>query len=455
MRSSIIILLLILVISNKSYGTIKEDVAKTIVRVQSGNKFSTGFFWKNGSTILTTLHSLSNIDDIKVYIPKIGSWKKAQLYRVYKAGDLISVTISGYSSEYYLSERYYSRPSVDTRCFTIGYNSGSAAYIDRDFSVGLLQGNTLDDLLPSSAKPEIKSIGFPSIYTQIVYLKGNLLHGFSGSPIVDFQGKLIGIADGGLENGAAGISWCINSTHISSLEISNESAPILNQSKINSLFASEEYESKDDKDEDLIIEINDFSFKKVKTRTFAELDHTGNYSTYREMGLNQLIGLFQQRGIPYNDFSYDIYVEQTTGATIIIPSGLALNESGDFLTASSQNDDFKIYIRLENSFNIQQASINFEKGIMNETNTYNWIQDLSLSYLFPLTRPDNVIINRKAFSTTNFTKYGFEVLAAKNIAFMGLFVSIENQLNPSTLMFNNINEVAKYNLAVQLTTFTN
>lgn len=447
-------LLFLVAVQTPSFATIKEEVAKTIVRVHSGSKYSTGFFWRDGNTVLTTLHSLSSLNGIEVFVPSIGDWRQATLQKVYLEGDLISLQIGNYTSPNYLSSRYTDVPVVDTRSFTIGYNSGSVKYIDRDFTVGLLEGNTLSDLLPASARHEILNLRFPSLTTQIVYLKGNLLHGFSGSPIVDLQGKLIGIADGGLENGAAGISWCINASHISNLENSNEDPPVLNQSAINTLFASEEYESKDD-DGNNTIDINDFRFIKTKTRTFAQLNRTGNYTTFREMGLDQLLGFFTSNGIAYDNFTYDIYVEEKTGATLVIPSDLELTKEGDFLTTQSADGKYKTYIILETTFNVQQTSLDFGNQLMAQMNTFNWVQDPRLSFLAPLIRPDQVVINRKAFYTNDFRNYGFQVLAGKQNIFFGIFTRVMDGLNPANMFFYNPSEVAKYNLAAQLTTFTN
>jgi hypothetical protein len=99
------------------------------------------------------------------------------------------------------------------------------------------------------------------------------LHGFSGAPIVDFSGKLIGVADGGLENGAADISWCIHSIHIPLLETSTEPFPHINTSQINNLFAIEQYE--DNQGIDNHVTLDRFKFKLTKTRSYSQLDFTG------------------------------------------------------------------------------------------------------------------------------------------------------------------------------------
>lgn len=429
----------------QSFASIKDEVAKTIVRVRSGSKYSTGFFWKDGTTVLTTLHSLSSLANIEVYIPSIASWKPAKLKKVYKNGDLISLQVSEYTSVKYIIDRYFSKPSVDAKVFTLGYNSGSTSYIDRDFSVGLSQGSTLDDLLPASSKQEIKNLGFPSIHTEITYLKGNLLHGFSGAPIVDMQGKLIGIADGGLENGAAGISWCINATHIATLESSMESPPALNQSKINTLFASEDYESKED-DDNFYIKLDEFKFKKIKTRTFAQMDLTGKYSSVDALGLTQL--LYNLSMFNYPSFEYDIYLEETSGATIVIPSGDILEIEDGMIVSGTEK--VKYYLSLVRAMNVQESSLVYEGAIMPYYYT-NWMADPMWSYPYPYPGPNNSFVRRRAYFGNNNRNYLFEALAGNSRYFLGVAAKRDNFLMTQL----DYSEWAKYAIAIQLTSFTN
>jgi hypothetical protein len=440
----LISLILILFVCQSTIGQIKKEIAKTIVRVRSGNKYSTGFFWKDGRTILTTLHSLSSFNDIEVYIPEINNWKKATANKVFKSNDLISLLVSGYTSSNYISQRYNSAPAIDTRVFAIGYNSGNASYIDRDFQVGLLQGNTLNDLLPPSSKQEIRSLGFPSLSTQIIYLKGNLLHGFSGAPVVDMQGLLVGIADGGLENGAAAISWCITSAHISTLENSNESLPHLNQSRINILFAAEEYENKEGNEN--VIEIEGHRFRKMKTRSFSQLDITGKYSSMDALGLTQLLNNFSIYN--YSSFRYDIYLDETSGSTIVLPEGNELSSENGLITSGTEK--IKFYISIVRTYNIQQSSLSFEAAIMPNYYTF-WAADPIWSYAFPYPGPNNSFVRRRAYYGNNGRYYLFEALAGNDKYFLGVAAKRDNVL----MSPYDIEEWAKSAIAIQLTTFTN
>jgi hypothetical protein len=429
-----------------SYCAIKDEITKTIVRVQSGNKVSTGFFWRDGKTVVTTLHSLESTNNIEIWVPKIHSWKDATLIKTFRDADLILLRISNYASNEYISEQYKSKPQTDLRCFTIGYYQGNPNYIDRDFTVGLFEGNTLSDFLPGPLRPEIEALGFPSLSAEIVYLKGNLLHGFSGAPILDFEGKLIGIADGGLENGAASISWCISAIYISNLENSVENVPELNSKRINTLFASEECTNKDS-DHDYFV-LDHYKFIKIKTRTFDQLDLTGKYSIADNLGLNQLVSGFSNF-FNVKSFTYDIYIEEISGATIALPSGLVLTNEDGMLVCGTEK--IKLYLTLVETNDIQQSSYNFEASLM-PNNATSWISDPNWSYPYPYPGPNNSLIRRKAYFGNFYTNYLFDALACKGHYFLGVAAMKNNQLIVSQ---DDLQEWAQFAIGIQLSSFSN
>jgi hypothetical protein len=428
-----------------SLAQVNDQIVKSIVRVHSGSKYSTGFFWKNGSTIVTSLHAISNSNNIEICLSGTTTWKPVSLKKVHKLSDLVLLNVSGYISPNFLTERYFTTPSFQTKCFTIGYNSGSPNYISREFYVGLSEKNTLKSILPNTLWNEVNSWGFLSLSTEVVYIEGQLLHGFSGAPVVDLQGKLIGVADGGLENGAAGISWCINSKYLASIENSNDDLEILNQTAINNLFASEEYENNENASE--YVQLNEFKFKKIKTRTFAQLDMTGKYSSMDGLGLKQL--LYNFSAYNYSSFRYDIYLEENSGATIVIPAGDVLEtEDGQIVSGSEK---IKLYLYLTNSTDIQNSSLLFEGNIMPNYNI-SWLADQVWSYQYPYQGPNGSYVRRRAYYGNLGRNYLFEALAAKDKYFLGAAAKRDNLFFMTT---NDYEAWAKYAIAIQLTSFTN
>jgi len=67
-------------------------------------------------------------------------------------------------------------------------------------------------------------IGFPALDLHILYLEGSLLPGYSGSPVFDPNGRLVGVGDGVLEKGASYMSWIIPAKYLAELESSTSSS---------------------------------------------------------------------------------------------------------------------------------------------------------------------------------------------------------------------------------------
>ena len=449
MRIILFVLITLLSLSNAHSG-IKEEVSKTIVRVKSGNKFSTGFFFESGKQIIATLHSIGNPNQIEVYLPSQKSWCNVQLSRISKKSDLVLLSLKNCESDHYLKTENIAKTTIDSKVFTVGYYGSNDKYQDRDFTVGLIEGKRLKDLLEASAEQEIRSLGFPSLDTEIVYLKGQLLHGFSGSPIVDLNGKIIGVADGGLENGAAGISWCITSSALKELIYATDTFPVNSLQKVNTLFA-EEIAASDAKS----ISNEQFTFQLIKSRTFDELNATGNYTEYPEMGMYQVLQALDQEGIVYNNFSFDIYLEATTGATIALPKGMELKQEDGLFYATTYDNQIVILIALYETYDVQQMSLEFENMLQAATGVYSWQLDSRMSFLIPYYRPDNVVINRKAFFNYQPNRYLLEALAAKDYTFFGVAMIFKEAFDFNSYEFIDDNLAAQYILAQQLTTFTN
>ena len=68
---------------------------------------------------------------------------------------------------------------------------------------------TLDKLIPPDVAGAFDARKSPSNQIKVVDIEGNLVPGDSGAPVLDARNQVVGIVDGGLLGGAAGISWAI------------------------------------------------------------------------------------------------------------------------------------------------------------------------------------------------------------------------------------------------------
>lgn len=67
----------------------------------------------------------------------------------------------------------------------------------------------LKNLLPPTALEAIRKRQSPNYLINVLNLQGNLLPGHSGAPILDSTSRVLAVANGGLKEGLAGISWAI------------------------------------------------------------------------------------------------------------------------------------------------------------------------------------------------------------------------------------------------------
>lgn len=67
----------------------------------------------------------------------------------------------------------------------------------------------LKDLLTPEPLSILKERRSPNHRIKVLNLQGNVLPGHSGAPILDAQGRVVAVANGGLKEGFAGISWAV------------------------------------------------------------------------------------------------------------------------------------------------------------------------------------------------------------------------------------------------------
>ncbi len=87
----------------------------------------------------------------------------------------------------------------------------------RDHSLRVLREQLvpLFSLLPNNSKQDAEfrkqmtDRNSPSVDEKVINLEGDLAPGFSGAPLINSAGEVVGVADGGLNNGQNGICWAI------------------------------------------------------------------------------------------------------------------------------------------------------------------------------------------------------------------------------------------------------
>lgn len=429
--------------SQNDLPVVFEKVSKSIVKVKNrstGNSAS-GFIWNNSNRIVTALHVVDRGTNIQVYYEGAGVSRSAKVEKVFKDADLVLLVVNNPPALPPLKVVTRS-PDINEEVFALGFpvNVSSINSISLKSRYG---GRTLRDIVPNKVLREIEENGYPSIDFEIGNFEGNLVPGVSGAPIVDKQGNLIAIADGGLENGAIGISWGIPAKNLASL-LNSLDNNLPGSSGITQLFGAEL-----DLDLGEHIKYDNVELIKVRTRTFLQIANSAD----DQLGLMQLSTVL---GFDQPNFKYDIYQDFQSGAIVVIPHNSTIERYGDKWLITKNNSRFEMHLQIKKGLSFQEVnylSQLFEQSITPSSQTYQWQIDQQFSYAFPQSRFDGLVVNRKAAIGMKYDedywqwfsdRYLYETLATRNNVMIAYAV-INNDNTPETLQ-NETYCVQGYNL---------
>ncbi|MDK2593782.1 S1 family peptidase [Pseudoalteromonas obscura] len=382
-------LLICLLVSIQTAADINpEQLSLSTVRVvvkKPNNEMNvaSGFLWQKPQWVVTSLHVLDAHAKSRIII-EFGKKKRlAKVSRVLPEADLVLLEVmkppKGWSPLTYFKQ---SRPKYREHVTALGFHHGALAMSTRELLKGYAKPEILKQFLPPNAVETLKKTNIPDIEFPIYYLDGSLLPGFSGAPVFDRQGKLVGIGNGGLENGAANVSWVIPATNLSKLVNSKQSTlpkglyktsklftldkvvPLKNQPTRHLVFKpydvltwlfSPAYAASDEWDfgssqlvEPNAIEYQNFEFYKIKTRSMAELILSS--ATPNELRSIQHLfkAIFGEFRIDFEAPKFDIYSDAYFGINIVVPAGaqLYVDEQG-YLLAKSANMCRQCYYELQ------------------------------------------------------------------------------------------------------------
>lgn len=392
-----------------------DAVKPSVLRITCSNRAATGFVWTKPDTAVTALHVVAGCDRIAAYYEGLKITRPATVAKVLRRADLVLLRISDAPNVPVL-ETDARAPSLTDPLSTLGYplqipNMSST-------SLQLRYGaHTLRAIVPDSVAQSLSG-GSPSLDLEIDSIEGHLLPGHSGAPIFNLQHKVVAIADGGLENGAAALSWGIPAHFLTQLAASNEDPGVVRQvagQEHAALFAAET-ESRNLGE----TQCSGTTLTKLRSARFADL--------YRSVddpaGLLQSI---QTIRIDPSNIEFDVYQHLNSGATFVLPSGAVLEQAsnGD-CTAHLPSGRVELRIRLavlSSPAEVQARSQAFEQSLV-DNKARGWIPDAQWTNAAPLSRFDGLLVRRRGYEHLKMfpmyqDKYLFEVLAARNNLFIG------------------------------------
>jgi hypothetical protein len=221
-------------------------------------------------------------------------------------------------------------PSIDEEFTIWGYPRAIPSVLGSEivFTRGLTDETTLGDAFFQSPDELFEALGggtYPTWDTKILRVGSTLQPGHSGAPIVDRNGVVVAIADGGLFDGVAGINWSIPAaTYLTGLEQSRDAAPDRPSSQVTllSAFAPRQERSVEFQygRPDGVAESGVLSLARTIPLSDVMRFTTENTADLTRDQLDKIEALLDEAGLEISDLTLDVYEDYEGGATIVVPS---------------------------------------------------------------------------------------------------------------------------------------
>ncbi|MFZ4287481.1 S1 family peptidase [Variovorax sp. HJSM1_2] len=291
----------------------------SVVKIDAGTYTASGFLWPDTQHVVTALHVVDSAQNV------VGHWVDAQgrieashpllVERLLKSADLVLLRLPKPLARPAL-QLNTSLPQVkqtmDALGFAMNSPGASATEVKRRFG-----GDRLSAILPPKVLATLTD--YPSASLEILNLEGNLVPGLSGAPLLDNRGRVVGVANGGLEEGAVGICWGIPAKHLEQLALSN-TTELPRAQAVKLRFAADLQPNVK-----TLPALNGVTLTRLRSRSFAQLAASAD----DQLGLRQLANVFQ--AFQPEHFQYDIYQDLQLGATLAVPQGATLRTQGEFI----------------------------------------------------------------------------------------------------------------------------
>jgi len=195
-------------------------------------RIASGFRWGEPDQIVTDMHVVigcrSPVSVLFFVADASGlrqTLREATITHVVPAHDLVLLTVKDAPPGPVLSVAAPPPPGAWLEAW--GFPFGVEAPVNTRLQV-MLASNlfpALSTMLDDSARAQLQRLHFPSLDTPVLHLSGPLEPGDSGGPVLNAAGQVVGIGSGGLQQGAASISWAIRADLLADLPRAPDQLP--------------------------------------------------------------------------------------------------------------------------------------------------------------------------------------------------------------------------------------
>ena len=394
----------------KPSADIVRAAATSVVRVTAegcpggqGTRAGSGFIWPDPATVVTALHVIADCQSVTVDYVEAGVQRRAQASRSLRRADLALLAVDNPPNVPALSKTAEAGEQEELAAIGLPLN---VANWQETYGSRALNVRTLNDILNDAARRQIRSLGAPAIELEIFRLTAVVKPGSSGGPVINANGAVVGVVDGGLDGGNASLNWAVPARFLQELAASGEAGANVGLGPAaETVFA--------------------FSVPET-TQAAAQVNRDmtcggRNYFHLATRNLNEIVDSMQTPGtlddpqgfvqvvaalaavVPENDLaslSFDLFVDSETGATVAVPETMPLSDGDGFCVAESQQGDialiFQGLVFNPAVTNVDFVSNQFVFNVSQGLGFANCQADLNFTQAMPHARVDGLLARRFA-----------------------------------------------------------
>lgn len=320
-------------------------VAPSVLRVvaeecgaDGSARAGSGFAWQTPGQVVTDLHVVVGCQRLSVGYQQLDV-RPARVARVLRQADLALLSVDAPPAVPTLSLAPRPPPIgavVDVFGFALGQPTRDTHPLQMTFANQ--EAPLLGDVLPDAERADIRKVGFPALETQVLRLDGNLLPGHSGAPLIDAEGKVVGVGSGGLERGAVGVGWAIRAQYVDGLPASTEAVPTTAAEASSAFAVAVPSPSGDDG-----VRCGGMTLHRRRVLPLADIAATSDDPERLEALSDDLVRVKLPR-IAHDLFA--IWTEPLSAAGIVLPHRLQPQPGGDVCAVQSLSPSVRYLVRV-------------------------------------------------------------------------------------------------------------